>query len=145
MNTMTVEQFHEALKAQGVPRDHLAMKCPMCDTTQSAHSLIAAGAGASFEDVEKFLGFSCVGRFTGAASPRKKSDGQPCDWTLGGLFSLHKLEVVTPDGQKHPRFELATPDEANALMSANAALQPTASRSEAEAGGSAASDGWTAP
>lgn len=141
MNTMTVEQFHNALKAQGVPRDHLAMKCPMCGTTQSAASLIAAGAGASFDEVEKFLGFSCVGRFTGAGTPRKKPDGQPCNWTLGGLFRLHKLEVVTPDGVKHPRFELATPDEAQTLMSANEPAQ--ASREAASRGApcSARADG----
>jgi len=66
MNTMTIEEFHEALIAQDVPRDHLAMKCPMCKTVQSAASLIAAGAGADFDAVGKYLGFSCVGRFTGA-------------------------------------------------------------------------------
>ena len=44
--------------------------------------------------------------------------GKPCNWTLGGLFALHKLEVVTPDGEKHPRFELATPAEAQAHMAA---------------------------
>ena len=24
--------------------------------------------------------------------------------TLGGLFKIHELEVVTPDGEHHPRF-----------------------------------------
>ncbi|MGH8632096.1 MAG: VVA0879 family protein, partial [Burkholderiales bacterium] len=113
------EQYHDALKAQGVPQDHLAMKCPMCGVIQSAASLITAGAGATFDDVQKFLGFSCVGRFTDASAPRKKPDGKPCDWTLGGLFRVHKLEVVTPDGKAHPRFELATPEEAQALMRSN--------------------------
>lgn len=113
MTTMTVEEYHAALKLQGVPRDDLAMICPMCRTVQSARDLIAAGAGADFATVEKYLGFSCVGRFTGADSPRSKLDGRPCDWTLGGLFRLHKLEVVA-DGEHHPRFELATPEEAQA-------------------------------
>jgi hypothetical protein len=79
---------------------------------QTGNDLIRAGAGKTFEDVEKYLGFSCVGRFTGAKSPRKEPDGKPCNWTLGGLFSLHTLEVVTPDGEHHPRFEVATPEQA---------------------------------
>lgn len=108
---MTLAEYHAALRAQGVARDDLAMKCPMCGTIQSARDLVAAGAGADFDAVEKYLGFSCVGRFTGADAPRKKPDGKPCNWTLGGLLKLHKLEVETPDGERHPRFEVATPEE----------------------------------
>ena len=115
MQTMTVDEFLGALKAQGVNSHiHFALKCPMCGTVQSAADLIAAGAGADFDAVEKYLGYSCVGRFTGAGSPRKTRDGKPCNWTLGGLFKVHKLEVVTPDGERHPRFEPATPEEAQA-------------------------------
>lgn len=117
---MTLDQFHTALKAQGVPRDDLALICPMCGTVQSAKDLIAAGAGASFEDVEPYLGFSCVGRFTCAPSPRKQPDGQACNWTLGGFFSTHKLEVVTPDGRSHPNFEPATPEQAQKHATAKA-------------------------
>lgn len=116
MQTMTLDEYRTAVKAQGVPREHVAMKCPACGTVQSAVDLIAAGAGANFEAVERYLGFACLGRFTGAGSPRKESDGKPCNWTLGGLFRLHKLEVVTPDGEKHFRFALATPEEAQAHM-----------------------------
>ena len=111
---MTLEAFHAALKAQGVQREHLALVCPMCRTVQSASDFITAGAGADFDAVEKYLGFSCIGRFTGGASPRRKPDGQACDWTLGGFFRLHRLEVITPDGQRHPRFEVATPEQATA-------------------------------
>lgn len=114
MKTLTLAEFHAAVKAQGVAHEHIAFKCPMCGTIQSGHDLIEAGAGACFDDVEKYLGFSCVGRFTGAEQPRKAPDGSPCNWTLGGLFQLHKLEVITDDGVRHPRFELATPDEAQA-------------------------------
>lgn len=120
MKTMTMDEFKAAVLAQGVPHEHIAVVCPMCGTIQSGADLIAAGAGADFDAVEKYLGFSCVGRFTGAEGPRKKPDGKPCNWTLGGLFSLHKLEVVTPDGNRHPRFELVSPDEAKAHMAARA-------------------------
>jgi len=125
MTTMTIEEYHAALKAQGTnDRAELVMICPMCGTPQTANDLIRAGAGKTFEsagntfeDVEQYLGFSCVGRFTGAGSPRNKPDGKPCNWTLGGLFQTHKLEVITPDGEHHPRFEVATPEQAQAHWS----------------------------
>lgn len=116
LRKISIEEFHSELRAQGVSgKHHLAFRCPMCGTIQSATSLIKAGAGKDFEQVEKFLGFSCVGRFTNAGPPRKKPDGQPCDWTLGGLFQFHELEVIDTDGQSHPRFEIATAAEAAAL------------------------------
>lgn len=113
MKTMTLDEYHAALKAQGAKnRADLVMICPMCATLQTGNDLIRAGAGKTFEEVEGYLGFSCVGRFTGAGSLRKEPDGRPCNWTLGGLFRTHSLEVVTPDGERHPRFEVATPEQA---------------------------------
>lgn len=114
MLRLTLAEYHAACKAQAPSRDLIVMRCPMCKTLQNARDLIAAGAGANFEQVEKYLGFSCVGRFTGAEGPRRKPDGKPCDWSLGGLLSLHELEVTTPDGHVHPRFELASPEDAEA-------------------------------
>jgi hypothetical protein len=122
--TMTLEAFHAAVRAQGQPPEHVAVRCPRCGTVQSAADLIAAGAGPDFEAVEKYLGFSCVGRFTGAGSPRKKPDGEPCNWTLGGLFALHRLEVVMSDGRRFPNFELATPEEAQAHRQRHSAQNP---------------------
>ncbi|SEO65218.1 VVA0879 family protein [Nitrosovibrio sp. Nv6] len=117
--TMTLDEYHSALKAQGVPRDHLAMKCPICKTIQSASDLIAAGAGKNFDEVEKYLGFYCIGRFTRAGGHKKGvPPGRGCDWTLGGFLQAHELEVVTPDGVHNPRFALATPEEAQAHMNA---------------------------
>ena len=113
MRQITVPEFHAELRSQGVPsREDIALVCPMCGTVQSARDLIDAGAGASFDEVENYLGFACVGRWTGAGAPRKAPDGKPCNWTLGGLFRLHKLEVLTDDGKACPRFEPASPDEA---------------------------------
>lgn len=94
---MTVEEFHAALKAQGTDRiEDVTFHCPRCKTLQSAQDLIDAGAGENMDAVEKYVAFSCVGRW---------SEEKGCDWTLGGLFGIHKLEVVTPDGEHHPRFE----------------------------------------
>lgn len=116
MKTLTLEEYHAQLKAQKVAHEDFAMKCPMCGTIQSARDLIAAGAGKTFEEVEKYLGFSCVGRFTHSKPPDVGRKPQPgltgCNWSLGGLLCLHNLAVVTPDGEKHPRFEVATPEEA---------------------------------
>lgn len=116
MRTITVDEFQTALKAQGVrSHEHFAFCCVMCGTIQSGRDLIDAGAGKDFDAIERYIGFSCVGRWTDAG-PHKKGNppGRGCDWTLGGLFSMHDLAVTTPDGKAHARFELATPEEAKA-------------------------------
>ena len=109
---MTVDQFHDAIKKQGVDKLDIAFICPMCGCVQSPRDLIAAGAGTDFDAVAKYVAFSCVGRWTNAGSPRTPKDGKPCDWTLGGLFTLHDLEVISFDGDHHPRFMPATPEQA---------------------------------
>lgn len=115
MRTATLEEFHAELKAQGVEhREDYAFICPMCKTVQSARDFIKTGACADFDEAERYLGFSCIGRFTGAKSPRRAPDGEACNWTLGGLFGVHALEVVTADGKHHPHFILATPEQAQA-------------------------------
>lgn len=111
---VTLDEYHDRLRRQGVAREDLAVVCPACGVAQSARDLIAAGAGRDFDEVERFLGFSCVGRWTGAGPARPDPDGQPCDWTLGGLFQLHELEVETEDGELHPRFAPASPELARA-------------------------------
>lgn len=122
MKTQTLEEYHAALKAQGVPIEHVAMRCPMCGTIQSAHDLITAGAGKNMDEVENYLGFSCVGRWTHQKPPpTKKGTQDGCNWTLGGLFQCHEMKVITPDGKKHPRFELCTEQEAHDHMAGIAA------------------------
>lgn len=114
-------EFHRRLKAQGVSANrHYALTCPICGTVQSMASLVAAGA--TRESAERQIGFSCEGRLTGAGPwPRKPSAARKrvrgCDWSLGGLFRLHRLEVIA-EGEVHPRFEVATADQAQALASA---------------------------
>lgn len=123
MEQITKEEFHARIKDQGVSaREHIALKCPICGTVQSIASLRKVGVEAA--RCENVIGFSCEGRFTNAgawvsdgdtsrkAAARRKIRG--CNWTLGGLFKLHKLEVLTPEGPQ-PSFEVATPEEAKAL------------------------------
>lgn len=112
IKTMPVAEFQAAINAQGVEPLDYAVVCPQCGTVQSARDFIKAGAGDSLEAVQKHVGFDCVGRFTGAGSPRMEHDGRPCNWTLGGFFIAHTLEIVTDDGKHHPHFEPATHDQA---------------------------------
>ncbi|CAH2606271.1 conserved protein of unknown function (plasmid) [Rhodovastum atsumiense] len=121
---MTVEVFLARLKAQGVSNsNHFALVCPMCGTPQSIASLVRAGATPEW--AEDMIGFACEGRLTDAGPWPSSSDRSTkararrrirgCDWTLGGLFKIHELEVLTPDGKEHPRFRIATPRQARAL------------------------------
>ena len=121
MRKISVEEFHAELKAQGVSSpDHVAVKCPMCGTVQSRSLLRSQGCPE--DKVEGQIGFSCVGRWNDAGPPPRKDDHTPrdkpgCNWTLGGLLSLHELEVEK-DGVRHPMFEVAQPEEAHALEAA---------------------------
>lgn len=141
IDSMTLEEFQAACKAQAPSNDLIVFCCPMCKTLQTGRELMVA-LEKPFEEVERYLGFSCIGRFTGAGSARKPPDG--CNWTLGGLFKLHEFEVVTPDGRGHPRFALASREEADVHRSkigqlgAPVKALPSEASSHAPASGGAA-------
>jgi len=106
---ITVEDFKAIIKKQGQPIELVKFECPMCGKHQCAQDFIDVGVGKNIDEVEKYLAFSCIGRFTGQDSPpsreMKRPDHDGCNWTLGGLFSFHELGVETPDGKIHPRFK----------------------------------------
>ena len=111
MRQISFAEWQAELEAQGTDgREHKAFVCPTCGTVQSMAMLRAHGVPD--DKVEGQIGFSCVGRWTDAGEADFKK-GQPrkgkvgCNWTLGGLFRLHKLEVTGPDGTVHPMFEIA--------------------------------------
>lgn len=118
MEIITQAQLHLRMMTQGVSNvRHCAFVCPVCGTVQSMASLVHIGK-IPMEEAETKIGFSCIGRLTGAGpftEGREKGDGKGCDWTLGGLFRVHKLEVLMDDGQKCPLFELASPSDAMKL------------------------------
>jgi len=87
----------EAESKFGEDRKKWKFKCPQCGKEQSAEDLVAAGVDK--EKVNNYLGFSCIGRW---------DQKQGCDWTLGGLFQIHTLEIEDAEGKMHPHFELAT-------------------------------------
>lgn len=80
----------------GKNRDDWKFKCVQCGNVQTAKDFREIGL-----DPEKYVFFSCIGRW-------KKGVG--CDWTLGGLFKIHKLEVMV-DGKPTPAFEFATEEK----------------------------------
>lgn len=96
VRTMTLEEFRECLRSQDVPLEQAKFKCVKCGTVQCAQDFIDKGIGNNFQEVQHYLGFSCIGRFT---------EDKGCDWTLGGLFQIHKLEIIDDDGINHPHFE----------------------------------------
>lgn len=106
MRKLTFDEFKAELSAQGVTREHFAVKCVQCGTVQSRQDFVDAGAAPTIEEAQRWWGFSCIGRFKG---------GVGCDWTLGGLFRIHTLEIDPSDGgEPFPCFEPASPEEAQA-------------------------------
>jgi len=102
MKTISVEDFtKQAIELYGEKRRNWKFKCPRCGTVQSGQDFLDADIKPDV--AEGFIGFSCIGRVV---------NGKGCDWTLGGLFLLHKLEIVDDAGKKHPHFELAQPESA---------------------------------
>ena len=124
MRKIAIDEARAALQAQGVANRDMAVICPICGTVQSMATLVRAGAPK--DKVESYFGFSCEGRFSGigpvpASSDKSRSANERrqlrgCDWTLGGLFTLHKLTIVYPDGKERPSFEIASGEQAQALI-----------------------------
>lgn len=105
METMPLEQFQALLKDNFPSIEQAEFICPSCKTVQTPQDLIDAGAGKDIEEVNGFIGFSCVGRWN-------KDKG--CNWTLGGLFKCHELELeITHEDFKDPRpcFKLNIKDQ----------------------------------
>lgn len=70
-----------------------AFKCPNCGNIQTIQDFI----DNEIEKPEDKVYFSCIGRYV-------KNKG--CNWTLGGLFKIHKISVMK-DALIFPVFEMA--------------------------------------
>lgn len=95
--------------AEGVRRfgaDQMAWKfvCPSCGHVATVQDWKDAGAS------EPDVGFNCIGRFKGdpevTAKAAFRRAGGPCNYTSGGLFKIHELEVAY-NGVNHPMFRFA--------------------------------------
>lgn len=74
--------------------------CPSCGESQSMAEFVEAGM--TQEEAQSRSFFSCIGRWV---------KGRGCDWTLGGLFTIHSTEVLDEEGVAHPVFEFDTPPQ----------------------------------
>lgn len=96
------EWISEAVRRFGRNPREWKFKCVRCGEIQTMNDLIEAGVPEG--DVERYMGFSCIGRW---------DSERGCDWTLGGLLTMHTLEVITEDGPR-PCFEFADEEGADA-------------------------------
>ena len=80
------EWRQQGLELFGPEKKKWRFKCVRCGHIQTPQDFIDIN-----QDPNGLVFFSCIGRF-------KKGVG--CDWTLGGLFQLHKKEVIAEDGGK---------------------------------------------
>lgn len=69
-------------------------KCPRCGSVQTMEDFTEIG----FAKPQQVVHYSCIGRW---------KDGVGCDWTLGGLFKIHTVEILMPSGDVRPSFEYA--------------------------------------
>lgn len=114
LEPISYEDLFARLKAQGVEPVDYAFRCIVCGAVQSMRSLTRAGA--TDDEAEIFIGYSCVGRLSGAGAWKPGSSTPGCDWTIGGLLgSLGRGILVSRDGKTHARFYLASPEEAAEL------------------------------
>lgn len=76
-------------------------KCPVCGNVQSIKDFQTL-----IKNPQNYVYFSCIGRFLPDCPGNFTNKKSPCDYTLGGLFTLHKVAVIM-DGKKNPVFEFA--------------------------------------
>jgi len=107
--TITQDELrNELLRRFGTDPYKWAFVCPACGTVQTAQSFVDAGFERGKGEINKYLGFTCVGRFSGqgdegiSAHQKGQAWSKGCNWTLGGLLKIHTLEVVEWDGRKVP-------------------------------------------
>lgn len=101
MITYTLQEWRNIAEPMfGKDVKNWQFKCPTCGHVQTMNDFKEAGVD---EPETKFY-YSCIGRW---------KIGTGCNWTLGGLFRIHKTEVISEDGSCIPVFEFATPTPQN--------------------------------
>ena len=95
--TMTEEAWRaHGRELYGEDSREWKFRCVSCGNIQSHASVTERNP--EITDTSSWIFFACEGRHT---------DGVGCDWTLGGLFQIHKLEVTDTDGRNVQCFEFA--------------------------------------
>lgn len=99
VRTISVEKWREKGKElYGEDAKKWKFRCPMCGHIQTAEDFRNNNL-----DPDGRVYYSCIGRWV---------RGSGCDWTLGGLLTVHTLEIITEDGNKVPVFEFADDPDA---------------------------------
>lgn len=94
MNIVLHDDWIKSLKDKfGEDSKQWKFKCASCGNIQSRQDFIDNGA----EENSDAIYYNCIGRFV---------KGKGCDWTLGGLFQVHKT-IVVKDMKITPVFEMA--------------------------------------
>jgi len=98
--TVTLEQYiAEAVAKFGEDRNNWRFICPACGHVASVAEYEAAGAP------EGAVGFSCIGRWSGASREAFGEGEGPCNYAGGGLIGLNPVYI---EGCGH-YFEFAEP------------------------------------
>ena len=78
------EWIDKAIELFGKDSKEWKFVCPSCGHKQSVKSVVQNNPSLNPEDVENWIHYNCEGRI---------NEGEGCNWTLGGLFKIHELEI----------------------------------------------------
>jgi len=92
------EWLAEGERRFGSDRNDWAFKCVSCGNIQSANSVLAHGCPEDELTIRAWLTNNCEGRYN-------KNYG--CDWSLSGIFRIHKVVLLSDKGVVYPMFEFA--------------------------------------
>jgi hypothetical protein len=75
---------------------NVLFRCPICGHVAGVEEYINAHAP------DGAIGFSCIGRFTGAKRKAFGGSGDgPCDYAGGGLFPVNPVHLIDEKDGKH--------------------------------------------
>lgn len=107
------EEWMQLMNSQLVPREHVSYICPECGKIQSAQNLYDTGEFQTIDDALIKIGYSCIGLHKRKIDPKTGLRmGLGCDFTFDDDKKLKKILVQDSNGNMHPRFQLATPEQA---------------------------------
>lgn len=98
--TMTYEDWHKrGTELYGANHDKWVFACPACGHEQSLEGVISRNPAIIRDEAARWIYFACEGRHNHAVG---------CNWTLGGLFHFHELEITMDgDPKGSPAFRFA--------------------------------------
>jgi hypothetical protein len=98
--TVSLEDyFKECIDRFGHDRNNWRFVCPACGHVASVAEYKAVGA-------DDAIGYSCIGRWTGAKRDAFGKGPGPCNYAGGGLIRINPVRVVLEDDAVF-MFELA--------------------------------------